>query len=118
VKGNPSIPIVRIPDVIERKYSGNHLHPTQKPLCVLSPLVASFSRPGGLVLDPFCRSGSTLLAAKLTGRWFLGIELDDRYFRCAAERLSCRPPLSGPNGFVTVRKPGRTKKNYTAMPAV
>ena len=86
-KGNPPQPAQRIPDVLEWKYSGNRLHPTQKPLCVLTPLIQSFSRPGDLVLDPFCGSGSTLLAAKLQGRSFLGIELDPAYYNIALDRL-------------------------------
>jgi DNA modification methylase len=86
-KGNPQPPTQRIPDVLEWKYSGNRLHPTQKPLCVLTPLIQSFSRLGDLVLDPFCGSGSTLLAAKLQGRRFIGIELDPAYYNIALDRL-------------------------------
>ena len=86
-KGNPSQPTQRIPDVLEWKYSGNKLHPTQKPLCVLTPLIQSFSRPGDVVFDPFCGSGSTLLAAKLQGRRFIGIELDSHYCGVAQDRL-------------------------------
>jgi site-specific DNA-methyltransferase (adenine-specific) len=86
-KGNPAQPARRIPDVFEWKYSGNKLHPTQKPLCVLTPLIQSFSHPGDVVLDPFCGSGSTLLAAKIQGRQFVGIELDTRYFETARDRL-------------------------------
>jgi DNA modification methylase len=89
-KGNPPQPTKRIPDVIEWKYCGNKLHPTQKPLCVLTPLLQSFSRPGDLVLDPFCGSGSALLAAKLQGRSFIGIELDSHYCIAARERLCSR----------------------------
>ena len=85
-KGNPPQPTQRIPDVLEWKYSGNKLHPTQKPLCVLTPLIQSFSRPGDIVLDPFCGSGSTLLAAKLSCRQFIGIELDARYCQIARDR--------------------------------
>ena len=86
-KGNPPQPAQRIPDVLEWKYSGNTLHPTQKPLCVLTPLIQCFSRPSDLVLDPFCGSGSTLLAAKLAGRRFVGIELDATYCDAARDRL-------------------------------
>lgn len=86
-KGNPPQPTQRIPDVLEWKYSGNKLHPTQKPLCVLTPLIQSFSRPGDVVLDPFCGSGSTLLAAKLQARRFIGIELDAAYCDVARDRL-------------------------------
>jgi DNA modification methylase len=90
IKGNPLHPARRIPDVIEWKYSGNRLHPTQKPLCVLTPLIESFSEPGALVVDPFCGSGSTLVAAKLARRRFLGIELDPGYCAVAQTRLRCR----------------------------
>ena len=89
-KGNPPQPSQRIPDVLEWQYSGNKLHPTQKPLCVLTPLIQSFSRPGDIVLDPFCGSGSTLLAAKLQDRRFIGIELDSRYSEIARVRLCPR----------------------------
>lgn len=89
-KGNPQPPTPRIPDVLEWKYSGNKLHPTQKPLCVLTPLIHCFSRPGDVVLDPFCGSGSALLAAKLHGRRFIGVELDHRYADSARDRLQCR----------------------------
>jgi site-specific DNA-methyltransferase (adenine-specific) len=54
---------------------------------VLTPLIRSFSRPGDIVLDPFCGSGSTLLAAKLQGRSFIGIELDPAYYNIALDRL-------------------------------
>ena len=76
-----------IPDVLEWKYTGNNLHPTQKPVCVLTPLVESFSNPGDVVLDPFCGSGSTLLAARELNRRFLGIELSKQYFDLAEHRL-------------------------------
>ncbi|MGH9685461.1 MAG: DNA methyltransferase [Candidatus Acidiferrales bacterium] len=86
-KGNPPQPTQRIPDVIEWRYSGNKLHPTQKPLCVLMPLIQCFSCPGDLVLDPFCGSGSTLLAARLQGRRFVGIDLDAAYCDISRDRL-------------------------------
>ncbi len=86
-KGHPARPAQPIPDVIEWQYSGNKLHPTQKPLSALRPLIRSFSRPGEFVLDPFCGSGSTLLAAQIERRAFLGIELDPAYFEIAQRRL-------------------------------
>ncbi|MBS0642292.1 MAG: DNA methylase [Proteobacteria bacterium] len=87
-KGSPREPAHVIGDVIDWTYSGNKLHPTQKPLPVLLPLVEAFSAPGGLVLDPFCGSGSSLVAAKLLGRSFTGIELDAGYHAIAVRRLA------------------------------
>jgi adenine-specific DNA-methyltransferase len=74
--------------VIAWAYSGNRLHPTQKPLPALLPLVKAFSAPGGLVLDPFAGSGSSLLAAKQLGRDWLGIELDAGHHATARARLA------------------------------
>jgi site-specific DNA-methyltransferase (adenine-specific) len=68
-------------------YSGNKLHPTQKPVPALVPLIRSFTLPGETVLDPFAGSGSSCAAALLTGRKYIGIEMDDEYFQLAFERL-------------------------------
>jgi len=46
------------------RYFGNRIHLTQKPVSALVPLIDSFSAPGDVVLDPFCGSGSTLVAAR------------------------------------------------------
>lgn len=86
-KGYPKQPGYAIGDVIDWTYSGNKLHPTQKPLSVLLPLVESFSPLQGTVLDPFAGSGSTLLAAKTLGRDYIGIELDAKYHAIASRRL-------------------------------
>jgi DNA modification methylase len=86
-KGNPPPPKDTIGDVLDWTYSGNKLHPTQKPLSALLPLVQTFSKPGGLVLDPFTGSGSSLMAAKELGRSYLGIELDAKYHGIASKRL-------------------------------
>lgn len=86
-KGWPKQPKQTISDVIAWQYTGNKLHPTQKPLSVLTPLVETFCNPAGLVLDPFAGSGSTLVAAQGTGRRYLGIELDASYHGIAQARL-------------------------------
>ena len=91
-KGDPEIPAAPIGDVLDWRYTGNRLHPTEKPLCILEPLVRTFCPAGGLVLDPFCGSGSTLVAATNHGRDFLGIELEYRHWRtarrCVSEELA------------------------------
>jgi adenine-specific DNA-methyltransferase len=86
-KGDPRQPQTPIGDVIPWKYTGNKLHPTQKPMSVLTPLVETFSATGDTVLDPFAGSGSTLMAAKSLGRCYIGIELDANYHAIARQRL-------------------------------
>jgi adenine-specific DNA-methyltransferase len=86
-KGNPRPPNDPIGDVMDWTYSGNKRHPTEKPLEVILPLVNTFSDVGGTVLDPFCGSGSTLRAAQMLGRNYIGIELDPNYHAIAETRL-------------------------------
>ncbi len=86
-KGRPPLPKQPLADVMDMPYSGNKLHPTQKPVMALAPLIRSFTLPGELVLDPFAGSGSSCAAALLTGRRYIGIELDTEYFQHASARL-------------------------------
>src|SRR5260370_20598629 len=86
-KGRPPLPKQPLGDVMDMPYSGNKLHPTQKPVPALAQLIRSFSLPGECVLDPFAGSGSTCAAALLTGRKYIGVEMDDVYFQHASERL-------------------------------
>lgn len=66
----------------------NEAHKTAKPLPLVKELVALFSEPGGLVVDPFMGSGTTLRAAKDLGRRAVGIEREERWCEHAAKRLS------------------------------
>lgn len=87
-KGRPALPRHPLQDVLPWTYTGNRLHPTQKSADMLRPLVEAFCPPGGLVLDPFCGSGSTLLAAIDAGRHCLGIELDPEHAQTARDRVA------------------------------
>ncbi len=86
-QGRPPLPKQPLADVMDMPYSGNKLHPTQKPVAALAPLIRSFTLPGELVLDPFTGSGSTCAAALLAGRGYLGIELDAEFHQAASQRL-------------------------------
>jgi len=86
-KGEPILPAHPVPDVLDFPYTGNRLHPTQKPVEALMPLIGAFTQPGDLVLDPFCGSGSTLDAAQRLGRDWTGIELNNEHYHTASRRL-------------------------------
>jgi len=73
-----------------RSEHGRAEHPTQKPVGIIAPLIEYSSRRGGIVLDPFAGSGSTLVAAALAGRRAIGIEIEERYCEIAAKRLGQR----------------------------
>jgi site-specific DNA-methyltransferase (adenine-specific) len=63
------------------------LHPNQKPVLLLQALIELTTQEKQIVLDPFCGSGSTLVAAKNTGRHFIGWEANEQYHRIALSRL-------------------------------
>lgn len=63
------------------------LHPTQKPVSLCEYLINTYTRPGEVVLDNCMGSGTTGVSAQNTGRLFIGIEKDERYFSIASERL-------------------------------
>jgi len=63
-------------------------HPCPRPLDQTREIVANFSLPGGIVLDPFAGSGTTGLACVETGRSFIGIESDDTYAALATTRIN------------------------------
>lgn len=78
--------IKRIPDVIVRPRTGNGLHPTEKPVSLLTQLISCNVCDN--VLDPFMGSGTTLRAAKDLGRKAIGIEIEEKYCEIAAHRLA------------------------------
>ena len=75
---------------------GGNDHPCPYPESVVRPLIESSCPPGGIVLDPFMGSGTTGCAAVKTGRQFVGIEIEQRWFDLACRRISdamARPDL-------------------------
>lgn len=62
-------------------------HPTEKPWRLMRDIILDFTAPGDLILDPFMGSGTTLVAAALTGRKAVGIEVNPEYFEIAERRV-------------------------------
>ena len=80
----------RVPDVVVVPVGTEEPrvdHPAVFPLALADQLVRTFSQEGDLVLDPFCGSGQTLLAAKGCGRRYLGIEREEKFVKVALGRL-------------------------------
>lgn len=65
----------------------DQVHPTQKPVALMEFLVKSYCPENGTVLDFAMGSGSTGVACKNTGRKFVGIEIDEKYYDIANERI-------------------------------
>ena len=74
-------------NVFEYKKDYSGYHPTQKPVALLEDLIKTYSNKGDMVLDFTMGSGSTGVASKNLNRSFIGIELDEKYFQIAKERI-------------------------------
>ena len=62
-------------------------HPTQKPLYLLERIIEASTNPGDVILDPFCGSSTTGVAAKLLGRKYIGIDKEKDYIELSIKRL-------------------------------
>ena len=67
------------------------MHPTQKPVALFEYLIKTYTNEGDLVLDNCIGSGTTAVAAKRTGRHFIGIELSEEYCEMARKRVASVP---------------------------
>ena len=65
-------------------------HPTQKPVALMEALIKLTTIENQIVLDPFCGSGSTLVAAKNLNRQYIGIEINEEYCKTAEQRLNMK----------------------------
>ena len=74
-------------DVLEIPNTGKQYHPTQKPVPLLEYLIKTYTNEGETVLDNCMGSGSTGVACVNTSRNFIGIELDEKYFKIAKRRI-------------------------------
>lgn len=77
----------------DRVAENGRSHPTEKPLPLLEYLIEKSSQPGEVVCDPFAGVASTLLAAKNTGRKYIGMEIDKQWHEVGLQRLHTTLPL-------------------------
>ena len=81
-------------NILKYKKDYNGYHPTQKPVLLLEDLIKTYSNEGDLVVDLTMGSGSTGVACKNTNRGFIGIEMDEKYFEIAEQRINARTLFS------------------------
>lgn len=88
-------------------------HPTVKPLPIISKYIKICSNPGQTILDPYMGVGTTGVACAKLGRKFIGIEIDEKYFNIACERI--RKAYDQPDLFIAPPKP---KPEQTELPII
>lgn len=86
-------------------------HPTEKPLSLMSELIADFTQPNELICDPFMGSGTTGVAAVKAGRRFVGIDNNPKWFDLACRRIS--DAVSRPDLFIST--PIKAKQEKLAL---
>ena len=87
VKGDPTL-FSREPDVLDAGRVATDRHPTEKPVDLLTRLIGATTVQGELVADPFGGVGSTVVAARDSGRRGWGCEIDETYFAVGRKRLA------------------------------
>src|SRR5699024_414583 len=68
--------------------NNNNIHPTQKPVALFEYLIETYTNEGEIVLDNVMGSGTTGVACKNLNRNFIGMELNEEYFKIATERIN------------------------------
>jgi len=68
--------------------ASNYFHPTEKPVWLLKRMIENSSDREDLILDPFMGSGTTGVACQELGRNFIGIEINEKYFKIAERRIN------------------------------
>jgi site-specific DNA-methyltransferase (adenine-specific) len=74
--------------VFSKDTQKSKLHPTQKPVALMEYLVKTYTNVGDIVLDNCMGSGTTGVACMNTNRNFIGIEMDEKYFAIAQQRIN------------------------------
>ena len=77
-------------------------HPTVKPVSLMEYLIRIYSPVNSIVLDPFCGSGTTGVAAAITDRQFVGVDLNEHYCQIARDRIKLeRPEIPTPSTILS-----------------
>lgn len=84
--GTPDI--LKVPIKKQKDINGKNLHDTEKPIELMKILIENSSDENDIILDPFMGIGSTGVACVNTNRNFIGIELDENYYKIACERIN------------------------------
>lgn len=84
---------LRVPSSIQKFNTETGSHPTQKPVALMEYLIKTYTNKGDTVLDFTMGSGTTGVACAYLGRNFIGIELDETYFKTACRRIRDALPL-------------------------
>lgn len=94
--GTPDI--LSIPNK-KTKIDGKNIHDTEKPVELMKILIENSSKEGDTILDPFMGSGTTGIACRKTNRKFIGVEIDEQYFKIAKERINEKTQIKDNNIF-------------------
>lgn len=81
-------------EIIEFGLDKDSVHPTQKPVALMEYLIKTYSNEGETVLDNCMGSGTTGVACMITNRKFIGIEMDENYYRISEQRIKNTVPVS------------------------
>lgn len=87
LKGKPKPPQVAISDILNYAKVNDLVHSCEKPVPLLQKLLKTFSNEGDIVFDGFAGSGSTCIAARKLNRYYLGFEIDKKYYDIATDRI-------------------------------
>lgn len=79
--------ILSVKNIKTKDNNNNNLHDTEKPVELMKILIENSSNENDLIIDPFMGIGTTGIACKELNRNFIGIELDEKYFNIAKERI-------------------------------
>mgnify|MGYP000913801610 CR=1 FL=1 len=80
--------ILNIPNKKTKGEDGKNLHDTEKPIDLMKILIENSSKEEDIILDPFAGSGSTLIAAKVLNRNYIGYEIDKQYYNIAFNKIN------------------------------